>query len=113
MSKDELTLFTKGEVFLRYVSLQKDLKALEKDLKAEWDKLKEGMVANSIPKVDGEWGSISIVPQKSYKAVGEAPKKFMKTVLDTEKVGAHVTLTGELPKGVEQSKIIKLVKRFK
>lgn len=112
MSKDELTLFTKGEVFLNYVSLQKELKKVEKELKSEWDKLKEGMVANSTPKVDGEWGSISIVSQKSYKAVGEVPKKFMKTVLDTEKVGAHVTLTGELPKGVEQGEIIKLVKRF-
>jgi hypothetical protein len=113
MSKGELTKFTKSEMFLRYVSLQKDLKALEVDLDEQWKKLKESMIENDINKVEGDWGSISIEKQSKYKKVGEVDAQFTKIELDTKKVSAHNTLTGELPDGVEKSEIIKLVKRFK
>jgi hypothetical protein len=113
MSKDELTLFTKGEMFLRYVSLQKDLKELEKDLDKEWKALQKAMEENGVEKISDDWGSITLATRKNYKEAGEVSDKFKKIVLDTTKVSAHATLTGELPEGVEVSESNYLVKKFK
>lgn len=113
MSKDELTLFTKGEMFLRYVVLQKDIKELEKDLDAEWKKLQSAMEANDVTKIDGEWGSITLANRKNYVYNEDIAPEFLKEVIDTTKVSAHVTLTGEVPKGVAQSETKYLVKKFK
>jgi hypothetical protein len=113
MSKDELTLFTKGEMFLRYVSLQKDLKDLENDLKAEWDKLKDSMVENGIDKIDGDWGSVTLASRKNYTYTDGVAPEFLKEVIDTTKVSAHVTLTGDVPEGVAVSETKYLTKRFK
>lgn len=113
MSKDELTVFTKGEMFLRYVSLQKDLKELEKDLDDQWKSLQKAMAENDVNKIDGDWGSITLANRKNYKEKGAVADEFKKTVLDTTKVSAHATLTGELPEGVEVSETSYLVKKFK
>lgn len=113
MSKDELTLFTKSEVFLRYISLQKDLKELESELNEQWDTLQTVMEQNGVTKIDGDWGSITLTNRKNYKEIGEVADEFKKTVLDTTKVGAHNTLTGELPAGVEVSETKYLTKKFK
>jgi len=113
MSKDELTLFTKSEMFLRYVSLQKDLKALEADLDEQWKSLQKAMEANGVEKISDDWGSITLASRKNYKEAGEVADEFKKTVLDTTKVSAHATLTGELPEGVEVSESKYLTKRFK
>jgi hypothetical protein len=113
MSKEELTKFTGGAMFLRYISLQKDLKDLEKDLKIEWDSLQKSMIENNVTKVDGDWGSITLATRKNYTYIEGVADEFMKTVIDTAKVGAHVTLTGEVPKGVELNETKYLTKKFK
>jgi len=113
MSKNELALFTQSKAFTRYVSLQKDLKELEGELKEQWNSLQEAMENNSVNKIDGDWGSITLASRKNYSYTGEIDPEFTKTVIDTKKVGAHTTLTGELPNNVEMSETKYLTKRFK
>jgi hypothetical protein len=113
MSNNGLTLFTKSEMFLRYISLQKDLKELEAELDDQWKSLQSAMEANGVTKIDGEWGSITLASRKNYKEVGDVSDEFKKTVLDTTKVGAHATLNGELPEGIEVSETNYIVKKFK
>jgi hypothetical protein len=71
------------------------------------------MEANDVNKIDGEWGSITLATRKTFKEAGEVSDEFKKTVLDTTKVSAHATLTGELPEGIEVSESKYLTKRFK
>src|ERR1700749_1467581 len=58
----------------------------------------EAMVAHDVVKLEGDWGYITKAVRKTYK--GTNPD-FMKSVLDTAKVSAHVALNGQLPEGVE------------
>lgn len=113
MSQDELALFTKGKMFLRYVSLQKDLKELEKELDDQWKSLQKAMEENGVDKISDDWGSITLASRKNYSFIGKVAPEFEKTVPDTTKIAAHATLTGELPKGVEVSETKYLVKKFK
>lgn len=86
---------------IRSIELKKQLEQFESDLKAE---LKEAMEQNGIYSIKNDSYQVTLATRTNYKAVDEVDEKYLKQVLDTTKVSAEVTLTGELPEGVEESK---------
>lgn len=97
-------------VLQTFAAQEKAFKELEAKKKEAEATILEAMVAHDIVKLEGDWGYITKAVRKSYK--GSNPD-FMKSVLDTSKVSAHVTLTGGLPEGVEQSETAYITKKFK
>lgn len=72
--------------------------------------LLQAMVDNDIVKLEGEWGYITKATRRTFRGTNN---DFMKSVLDTTKVAAHVTLNGSLPEGVTQTDTQYITKRFK
>ena len=97
-------------VLQRFAEQELEFKKLEVAKKEAEATLLEAMVANDIVKLEGEWGYITKAVRKTYKGFND---EFTKTVLDTTKVSAHVTLTGSLPEGIEQSETQYITKKFK
>jgi ribosomal protein S17 len=97
-------------VLQKFVEQEKAFKALEVAKKEAEATLLQAMIEHDIVKLEGDWGYVTKAVRKSFK--GFHPD-FAKTVLDTTKVAAHVTLTGSLPEGVEQSETAYITKRFK
>lgn len=84
------------------------VKQLEKEMKAEVAKIKEVMVNNNVKEIENGEYRLTLSEVKGFKQVGDVPEEFTKVVLDTAKVGAHVTLTGNVPDGVERTITYKL-----
>jgi len=97
-------------VLQKFASQEKAFKEMEVKKKEAEATLLQAMVDNDIVKLEGDWGYITKAVRKTFK--GSNPE-FMKSVLDTTKVSAQVTLTGELPEGVEQSETVYITKKFK
>jgi hypothetical protein len=97
-------------VLQKFAEQEKAFKALEASKKEAEATLLEAMVANDIVKLEGDWGYITKAVRKSYKGMNDA---FTKVVLDTAKVGTHVTLNGQLPEGITQSETAYITKKFK
>ena len=97
-------------VLQKFAAQEVAFKKLEFAKKEAEATLLEAMVANDIVKLEGDWGYITKAVRKTFKGFNA---EFTKTVLDTTKVNAHVTLTGELPDGVVQSESSYLTKKFK
>ena len=97
-------------VLQKFAAQEKAFKALEVAKKEAEATLLQAMIDNDIVKLEGDWGYITKAVRKTYKGFND---QFTKTVLDTTKVAAHVTLTGELPEGVEQSETQYITKKFK
>lgn len=97
-------------VLQRFAQQELEFKKLEVAKKEAEATLLEAMIDNDIVKLEGEWGYITKAVRKTFK--GTNPD-FMKSVLDTTKVSAQVTLTGQLPDGVEQSEKPYITKKFK
>lgn len=103
------------------VALRKFAKAEAelKELKAKHDtiieQVKEAMIANNVQRIDGDWGYITLAERTTYKAddLNAVDEKFTKPALDTTKVKAEATLTGELPAGVTESKTQYITKKLK
>jgi len=89
------------------------------ELQEQHDKIisqvKEAMIANDVKRIEGDWGYITLAERTNYKAadITAVPKKFTKLSLDTTKVKAAATLTGELPKGVTESTTQFITKKLK
>jgi hypothetical protein len=97
-------------VLQKFAAQEKLFKELETKKKEAEATLLEAMIANDIEKIDGDWGYITKAVRKSYKGTNDA---FMKSVLDTAKVSAHVTLNGDMPEGITQSETQYITKKFK
>lgn len=124
-------------VLQKFAAQELEFKKLEVAKKEAEATLLKTMIDNDIVKIDGEWGYITKAVRKSYSTeidfkevvdeifhflathestatlALEDKLKFVKLSLDTTKVNAHVTLTGSLPEGVEQSETPYLTKKFK
>lgn len=96
-------------VLQRFAEQEKAFKALEVQKKEAETTLLEAMIDNDVVKLEGDWGYITRATRRTFK--GSNPE-FMKTVLDTTKVGAYVTLNNQLPEGVEQSETPYITKKF-
>jgi len=97
-------------VLQKFAAQEKAFKALEIQKKEAEATLLQAMIDNDIVKLEGEWGYVTKAVRKTFKGFNE---EFTKTVLDTTKVNAHVTLTGSLPEGIEQSETQYITKKFK
>lgn len=103
------------------VALRKFAKAEAelKELKAKHDEvieqIKQAMIDNGVQKIDGDWGYITLAERVSYKAdnIDEVAPRFTKRTLDATKVKAEVTLKGDLPKGVEETRTQYITKKLK
>jgi len=108
-------------VLAKYAQLESQLKQAEKEAKAATEQIKEAMIAAGVPKIEFEFpdanltGYITLAERTSYKAedLSEVPEEFTKPALDTDKVKAQHTLTGQLPVGVVESKTQYVTKKFK
>jgi hypothetical protein len=107
-------------VLQKFVKKEAEYKALEKESKAAAELIKQAMIDNSIEKIEfdpasGIEGFITLAERVSFKAedldlVGDEFKKY---ALDTDKVKAQATLTGDLPDGVAESRTNYIIKKFK
>lgn len=90
-----------------------------KELKAKHDEvveqIKEAMLANDVQRLEGDWGYITLAERTTYKApdIMEVDVRYLKSVLDTDKVKAEAVLTGKLPDGVTESKTQYITKKLK
>lgn len=108
-------------VLRKFAELEVTYKELEKESKAAVEQLKEAMIENNIPKIEfdpeltGISGYVTLAERINYKveSIADVQPKFLKKVLDTDKVKASATLTGELPKGVSESRTQFITKKIK
>lgn len=107
-------------VLQKFAKKEAEYKALEKESKAAAELIKQSMIENGIEKVEfdpasGITGFITLAERVSYKVAEDTDvdEKYMKSVLDTDKVKAEATLTGQLPSGVQESKTQYIIKKFK
>lgn len=108
-------------VLAKYAQLESQLKNAEKEAKAATEQIKEAMIAQGVNKLEFEFpdvnlsGYITLAERTSYKAddLEQVPAEYTKPALDTEKVKAQHTLTGQLPVGVVEAKTQYVTKKFK
>lgn len=109
-------------VLERYAKAEAALKALESEVKDATDQIKEAMIAGGVDKItlDSETlqGYITLAERTNYKlaegvTIDELPEQYSKRTLDTDKVKAQATLTGQLPAGVVESKTQYITKKIK
>lgn len=106
-------------VLERFAQKEAEMKKLEKESKEAIEQIKEAMIENDIQKlnIDTETvqGYITLAERISYKAedLDEVPDELKKEALDTEKVKAQVTLTGEMPAGVKETRSKYVTKKIK
>jgi hypothetical protein len=97
----------------KFAQAEAAFKQLEVEKKEAEAKIIEAMDAHGIPKLEGDWGTITLAARKTFRAIGEINDEFTKKAIDTKKVGAYYTLNGDLPVGVEVNETKYLVKKLK
>lgn len=104
-------------VLERFAKLESQYKALEAESKAATEQIKEAMIEAGVTKItldsDMLEGYITLAERTSYKAIGEVSDEFTKKTLDTAKVKAHATLTGDLPVNVKVETTQYITKKIK
>jgi len=80
------------------IELKKELAKYEEEIKEE---LFKAMKDHNIISIKNDAYSVTLATRTTYKASGEVPSDFAKTVLDTTKVSTHAKLYGEVPAGIE------------
>lgn len=108
-------------ILAKYANLESQLKEAEKEAKEASEQIKQAMIDQGVAKLEFEFpdikltGYITLTERTNYGAIdiNEVDEKYLKQVLDTNKVKAEVTLTGELPAGVVTSKTQYITKKFK
>lgn len=96
-----------NEEFKNYLTLQKSLKTQDTLFR---ESVKNEMIKFGIPKLQGEWGSITLVEKDLYKVTDEekvpAEYKKEKTIVevDLKAIKEDYTLMNILPAGVQINK---------
>lgn len=107
------------QVLQRFAAKESAYKAAEKEAKEAAELIKEAMIEAGVPRIEIDLpdlqGYITLAERTNYKAddLSEVDEEFLKPALDTEKVKAQATLTGQLPVGVTESKTQYITKKFK
>jgi hypothetical protein len=107
------------QILERYARAEATLKALEKEQKEANALILEAMDIQGIQRIEidmpGLTGYITLAERTSYKAddIMEVEAKYLKSVLDTDKVKAEAVLTGKLPEGISESKTQYITKKLK
>lgn len=102
-----------NEQFKNYLNLQSAIKTQDALFR---ESVKNEMIKYEIPKLKGDWGSISLVNREDYKVEDESkvPTEYKqeKTIIevDTKQIKEDFILTGILPAGVviKKSQYIKI-----
>jgi len=127
----------------KFAELETNYKTAEKEAKAATELIKNAMIEAGVPKIDidlpGLTGYITLAERTGYKVAEdfdleevlsevlsflaqtidrdtmplEDKLKYVKLSLDTDKVKAQATLTGELPAVAVESKTQYITKKFK
>lgn len=99
----------------KFAAAEAQLKEMKAKHDEVVDQIKAAMIENGVTRLDGDWGYITLAERTTYKApdIMEVDVKFLKSVIDTDKVKAEATLTGKLPDGVEESKTQYITKKLK
>lgn len=99
----------------KYAALEAQLKEAKAHADAVTEQIKQAMIDNNVTKIDGDWGYITLAERTSYGAedIDSVPVEFVKPTLDTAKIKASVTLAGQLPTGVTESKTQYITKKLK
>lgn len=106
-------------VLQKYAMLEAQLKSAKKEAEEATELIKNAMVEAGVPKIEIDLpeisGYITLAERTNYKAedISAVPEEFTKPALDTDKVKAQHTLTGQLPVGVIESKTQYITKKFK
>lgn len=108
-------------VLKRYAKAEAALKAMEKEAAAATAQIKQAMIdagAEKVtfdPELTGIEGYITLAERTNYKAddISLVATEYTKRTLDTDKVKAQHTLTGQLPVGVVESKTTYITKKIK
>jgi hypothetical protein len=107
-------------VLRKFAQMEAEYKALEKESKAATELIKEAMIERGLDRIDldevpGLTGYITLAERTTYKVedIDEVADEFLKPTLDTDKVKAQATLTGELPNGVTEFKTQYITKKLK
>lgn len=106
-------------VLQKYAKLEARLKEVEKEAKKATELIKEAMIEAGVPKIEIDLpnitGYITLAERTNYKAedLSNVHEDYLKSALDTDKVKAQHTLTGQLPVGVIETKTQYITKKFK
>lgn len=106
-------------ILQKFATTEAKYKAAEKEAKQATELIKEAMIAGGVSKIDIDLpsftGYITLAERTNYKAddIEQVPEQYTKPALDTDKVKAQHTLTGQLPVGVVESKTQYITKKFK
>lgn len=106
-------------VLQKFAAVEANYKAAEKEAKEATELIKQAMIDAGVPRIEVDLpdltGYITLAERTNYKAedLSEVPEEFTKPALDTDKVKAQHTLTGQLPVGVVESKTQYITKKFK
>ena len=96
-----------NEQFKNYLALKNKINTQDSLFR---EAVKNEMIKHDIPKLKGDWGSITLVNREDFKVTDEkkvpAEYKEEKTVIvvDTKQIKEDYTLTGVLPAGVDIKK---------
>ena len=107
-------------VLSKFAKLEADYKDMEKESKEASKLIQEAMIENGVEKINfdpatGIEGFITLAERVGYKAddIDEVDDQFKKSALDTTKIKAQATLTGELPEGISETRSHYIIKKFK
>lgn len=107
-------------VLQKFAELDTQHKAMKKEAEEARALITAAMVEAGIPKIEdlklpGFTGFITLAERINFKAedLDAVDKKFIKPALDTDKVKAERTLTGNLPDGISESKTNYIIPKFK
>lgn len=107
-------------VLSKFAKLEANYKAMEKESKEASKLIQEAMIENGVEKINfdpatGIEGFITLAERVGYKAedIDEVDDQFKKSALDTTKIKAQATLTGELPEGISETRSHYIIKKFK
>lgn len=100
-------------ILQKFSAMEAQYKELETQKKEAEVQILEAMKAHNIRKIEGEWGYITLATRQTFKAIGTLAPRFTKVTMDSTKVKAHYTLTGNLPANVEVSETEYLTKKIK
>lgn len=96
-----------NEVFKNFLNLQKAVKSQDSLFR---ESVKNEMIKYDIPKLQGDWGTITLVEKELYKVIDDVkvPEEYKeeKTIIevDLKAIKEDYILTGVLPAGVQVKK---------
>lgn len=106
-------------ILQKFAATEAAYKSAEKEAKEAAELIKNAMIEAGVPKIEIDLpeltGYITLAERTTYKAedIMEVEAKYLKSVLDTDKVKAEATLTGKLPDGITENKTQYITKKFK